>query len=96
MFSGSVRHNLDPTATMTDEAIWKALSITHLKRYISLLPEGLEYKMTEGGTNFRYNVKSTTAFFRSFFFALIKLNQNHIVTTYCFHHSFFYCLELSE
>ena len=53
MFSGSLRYNLDPTATMSDEAIWKALGTVHLKRYISTLPEGLEYKMTEGGTNFR-------------------------------------------
>ncbi|OQV18389.1 Multidrug resistance-associated protein 1 [Hypsibius exemplaris] len=52
MLSGSLRSNLDPTTAMSDEDIWKALEIAHLKRYISQLPEGLQYKMTEGGTNF--------------------------------------------
>ncbi|XP_037911371.1 probable multidrug resistance-associated protein lethal(2)03659 [Hermetia illucens] len=52
LFSGTLRYNLDPFGTATDEAIWKVLEDVELKAYVSSLPDGLECVMSEGGSNF--------------------------------------------
>lgn len=52
LFSGTLRYNLDPFGTTDDESIWKVLKDVELKEYVSNLPEGLEYAMSEGGSNF--------------------------------------------
>lgn len=46
--------NLDPTEKHTDESIWRALELANLKKYVSNLESGLDYRVTEGGSNFRY------------------------------------------
>lgn len=56
LFSGSLRVNLDPVGQYSDESIWRALELAHLKSYISSLAVGLQYEVTEGGDNFRYIV----------------------------------------
>lgn len=43
--------NLDPFGQYSDEAIWKALELSHLKSYVSSLSSGLLFEVTEGGEN---------------------------------------------
>ncbi|KAK8776949.1 hypothetical protein V5799_029711 [Amblyomma americanum] len=51
LFSGTVRTNLDPFKTKSDEDIWAALELSHLKAFISGLDKGLEHEVQEGGEN---------------------------------------------
>ncbi len=51
LFSGSVRLNLDPFSAHADEELWRALDHAHLKSYVSNLPGGLDYAVSEGGEN---------------------------------------------
>lgn len=54
LFSGSLRMNLDPFDTYTDEEIWSSLELAHLKNFVSNLPDKLNYECSEGGENLRY------------------------------------------
>jgi len=45
--------NLDPIEEHSDESLWRALELAHLKSYVRGLKFGLEYKIEEGGSNFR-------------------------------------------
>ncbi|XP_071499551.1 ATP-binding cassette sub-family C member 3-like [Diadema antillarum] len=51
LFAGSLRMNLDPFESYTDDDIWLALKLSHLHTFISGLPEGLQHECTEGGEN---------------------------------------------
>ncbi|GCC18894.1 hypothetical protein chiPu_0018109 [Chiloscyllium punctatum] len=51
LFSGSLRMNLDPFNQYSEEEIWKALELSHLKQYVSSLPAKLEHECSEGGEN---------------------------------------------
>ncbi|XP_068817678.1 ATP-binding cassette sub-family C member 2 [Capricornis sumatraensis] len=51
LFSGSLRMNLDPFNNYSDEEIWKALELSHLKSFVAGLQAGLSYEVTEGGDN---------------------------------------------
>ncbi|XP_058980632.1 multidrug resistance-associated protein 1 isoform X10 [Musca domestica] len=51
LFSGSLRINLDPFEVKSDEEIWKALELSHLKTFVKSLPSGLNHEITEGGEN---------------------------------------------
>jgi len=53
LFSGSLRMNLDPFSTHTDEELWQAIEHAHLKDFVSSLPEGLQHECAEGGENLR-------------------------------------------
>lgn len=48
LFSESVRYNLDPFGSYTDDALWRALDDVELKVKI----DSLDYRVTEGGANF--------------------------------------------
>ncbi|XP_012683657.2 ATP-binding cassette sub-family C member 2 [Clupea harengus] len=51
LFSGSLRMNLDPFEKFSDEELWSALELSHLKEFAHGLPEGLLYEVSEGGEN---------------------------------------------
>ncbi|KAJ6649924.1 Multidrug resistance-associated protein 1 [Pseudolycoriella hygida] len=51
LFNGSLRMNIDPFNSYTDDAIWIALGQSHLKTFVEELSEGLDYKIAEGGEN---------------------------------------------
>ncbi|XP_016383056.1 multidrug resistance-associated protein 1-like [Sinocyclocheilus rhinocerous] len=53
LFSGSLRMNLDPFDGYTDEEVWRALELAHLKNFVSGLPDKLNHECSEGGENLR-------------------------------------------
>jgi multidrug resistance-associated protein (MRP) len=57
MFTGTIRQNIDPTNSYTDEEIWRSIDLAHLGDYIKTLPAGLEHKVSEGGSNFSVGQK---------------------------------------
>lgn len=54
LFSGSLRMNLDPFDAYSDEEVWNALELAHLKHFVSELPDKLNHECSEGGENLRY------------------------------------------
>ncbi|XP_028844499.1 ATP-binding cassette sub-family C member 2 [Denticeps clupeoides] len=51
LFSGTLRMNLDPFEKFSDEDIWRALELSHLKEFASSLSDGLQHEVSEGGEN---------------------------------------------
>ncbi|XP_049426792.1 multidrug resistance-associated protein 1 isoform X3 [Epinephelus fuscoguttatus] len=51
LFSGSLRMNLDPFDSYSDEEVWRALEYSHLKSFVSSLPNKLSHECSEGGEN---------------------------------------------
>lgn len=62
VFEGTIRSNLDPTDCYTDEKIWQALELSHLKEHVlkmygerdpddESIKTGLDVRMSEGGSN---------------------------------------------
>jgi ABC-type multidrug transport system fused ATPase/permease subunit len=45
--------NLDPFDEYSDDTIWRALELSHLKPFVKGLDKGLDYELTEGGDNLR-------------------------------------------
>ncbi len=54
VFSGTLRDNLDPFESHTDDEIWQVLEYAHLKGVVASLNEGLLYQCGEGGESLRY------------------------------------------
>ena len=53
LFSGTLRVNLDPFESYSDQEVWAALENSHLQTFVSSLPEKLLYPVAEGGENLR-------------------------------------------
>uniref|UniRef100_A0A4W4G3N0 ABC-type glutathione-S-conjugate transporter n=1 Tax=Electrophorus electricus TaxID=8005 RepID=A0A4W4G3N0_ELEEL len=51
LFSGSLRMSLDPFDSYSDEEVWRALELAHLKSFVSGLPDKLQHECSEGGEN---------------------------------------------
>ena len=51
LFSGKLRINLDPFGRHTDDQLWRALEMAHLKDFVSDLEGGLDHEVSEGGCN---------------------------------------------
>lgn len=45
--------NLDPFNHYSDEEIWKALELAHLKTFVAGLQLGLSHEVAEAGDNLR-------------------------------------------
>lgn len=52
LFAGTVRRNLDPFSEFSEVELWNALKRAHLFSALNALPEKLESKVNEGGSNF--------------------------------------------
>jgi ABC-type multidrug transport system fused ATPase/permease subunit len=52
LFSGSIRRNLDPFGTRSDDELWAALRRSNLEPTINSLQGGLDFEVSEGGENF--------------------------------------------
>jgi ABC-type multidrug transport system fused ATPase/permease subunit len=57
MFKGTVRSNLDPFGEASDNELWHALALVHLKQAVAELPGGLDGPVVEGGSNFSLGQK---------------------------------------
>ena len=51
LFSGTLRSNIDPFESYTDQQIWNVLNLSHLKTFASSQPSGLDYEIAESGAN---------------------------------------------
>ncbi|GAB1603326.1 resistance-associated 1-like isoform X1, partial [Argonauta hians] len=51
LFSGSLRSNLDLLEQFTDNELWKALEVVHLKSFVDELSTKLDYECGENGSN---------------------------------------------
>ena len=51
LFSGTLRLNLDPFNELVDEELWRVLEVSHLKRFVESLSEGLQRVIAEGSEN---------------------------------------------
>ena len=53
IFAGTMRQNLDPFSAYSDDQLWNALELAHLKRFVADLSDGLDYECGEGGEALR-------------------------------------------
>ncbi|KAL1413949.1 hypothetical protein MTO96_007886 [Rhipicephalus appendiculatus] len=53
MFTGTLRENLDPQGTHTDEVLWRVLRSVHLSDFVEKSPEGLSFCVSQKGENLR-------------------------------------------
>ncbi|KAL5968006.1 Canalicular multispecific organic anion transporter 2 [Taenia solium] len=52
LFSGTLRSNLDPFNTHSDDTIWEALALANLRSFVEAVsPDGLKMTIAEGGNN---------------------------------------------
>ena len=52
LFSGTLRKNLDPFSLFSDAELWAALEGVQLKRLVETLPQQLQFRVSESGSNF--------------------------------------------
>lgn len=53
IFSGTLRMNLDPFDHYSDEEVWTALELAHLKKFVQNISDGLHYQCGENGSALR-------------------------------------------
>ncbi|XP_040171084.1 multidrug resistance-associated protein 1-like isoform X2 [Anopheles arabiensis] len=51
LFSGTLRANVDPFKSYSDDLVWKALELSHLKTFVKGLAAGLDHEIAENGEN---------------------------------------------
>uniref|UniRef100_A0A1L8E4B5 ABC-type glutathione-S-conjugate transporter n=2 Tax=Nyssomyia neivai TaxID=330878 RepID=A0A1L8E4B5_9DIPT len=51
LFSGTLRMNIDPFNSYSDDDIWRVLELSHLKFFVKGLQAGLQHEIAEGGEN---------------------------------------------
>lgn len=57
IFSTTVRFNLDPFNTKTDDELWNILKKVRLAEIVAKMPDGLDAQIPEGGDNFSLGQK---------------------------------------
>ncbi|XP_055381149.1 probable multidrug resistance-associated protein lethal(2)03659 [Condylostylus longicornis] len=73
LFSGTLRYNLDPFEKSSDAELWSALQEVELKEYVSSMTDGLNCRMSDGGSNFSMGQRQLVCLARAI------LRQNKIL-----------------
>jgi ATP-binding cassette subfamily C (CFTR/MRP) protein 1 len=84
VFEGSIRTNLDPVGEFSDESIWEALELAHLKSHVEKMfaeqkndevLTGLDVKLNEGGSNLSAGQRQLMCLAR----VLVKMHNTSIL-----------------